>query len=297
MPLVTIFTAPKPFTNPHIALIQRNAIRSWVELGDSVEVFLVGEEDGMEQAAADYGVRHLTGVKRNHKGTPHLDSIFSLAREASDSTQMAIVNADIILTPDILEAAQQVADQAKNFLLCGKRWDLNITEELEFNASWLPDLRQTVRDTGVRNHIGMDYFLFPRHIYQEIPNFVIGRPSWDNWMIYQAYKQGWLAVDATDSVMVVHQKHDYHHLEGGKPPYGFEEGNRNIALAGGFSHAFLLIDVPRELKDGRIQKKAFDLRRLLHRIELWVTPDIRTGFRWSLARQLKRFRRRLGEKG
>ena len=32
-PLLTLFTAPKPFTNPHIALIQRNAIRSWMALG------------------------------------------------------------------------------------------------------------------------------------------------------------------------------------------------------------------------------------------------------------------------
>ena len=40
-PFLTIFTAPKPFTNPHIDTIQRNAIRSWVELGEAVQVVLV----------------------------------------------------------------------------------------------------------------------------------------------------------------------------------------------------------------------------------------------------------------
>lgn len=295
MPLVTIFSAPKPFTNPHISIIQRNAIRSWVELGAEVEVLLVGEEDGMEQIAEEFNVGHLTGVKRNHKGTPHLDSIFSLAREASDSPFLSIVNADMILTPDLLEATKQVAAQAESFLLCGKRWDMDITEEIDFNSSWISNLRQSVRDKGVRNHTGIDYFLFPRTTYHEIPNFVIGRPSWDNWMIYQAHKKGWIAVEATESVMVVHQNHDYHHLEGGQPPYGFEEGNRNIKLAGGLSHAFLLIDVSRTLKNGRIQKKGFDLRRLLHRLELWIIPDSMAGIRWSLARQLRKIRRSLGD--
>jgi len=41
MSRLAIFTAPKPFTNPHIRIIQRNAIRSWQALGDEVEVWLV----------------------------------------------------------------------------------------------------------------------------------------------------------------------------------------------------------------------------------------------------------------
>jgi hypothetical protein len=40
-PLVTFFTAPKPFTNPHINIIQRNAIQSWIRLGDKVQVLLL----------------------------------------------------------------------------------------------------------------------------------------------------------------------------------------------------------------------------------------------------------------
>jgi hypothetical protein len=43
MSLITLFSAPKPFTDPHIAMIQRNAIYSWTLLPD-VEVILLGEE-------------------------------------------------------------------------------------------------------------------------------------------------------------------------------------------------------------------------------------------------------------
>ena len=50
MPLITLFSAPKPFTDPHIAMIQRNAVRSWTLLPD-VEVILLGAEEGLAEAA------------------------------------------------------------------------------------------------------------------------------------------------------------------------------------------------------------------------------------------------------
>ncbi len=56
---LTIFSAPKPFTDPHINTIQRNAIQSWQQMGSDVEVILVGEEDGMADVAAEFEVTHL----------------------------------------------------------------------------------------------------------------------------------------------------------------------------------------------------------------------------------------------
>ena len=47
MPFLTIFTSPKPFSfNPHISIIQRNAIQSWIYLDPEVEVYLMGDEEG-----------------------------------------------------------------------------------------------------------------------------------------------------------------------------------------------------------------------------------------------------------
>ena len=82
---LTIFTAPKPFTNPHIAVIQRNAIRSWLSLGPQVEVFLMGEEDGLSEFAAECGIKHLPDVKRSAAGTPLVSSMFAMARQHSRS--------------------------------------------------------------------------------------------------------------------------------------------------------------------------------------------------------------------
>ena len=59
---LTLFSAPKPFTDAHIDIIQRNAIESWVRLPD-VQVLLLGQETGLEGAARELGATHLPGVR------------------------------------------------------------------------------------------------------------------------------------------------------------------------------------------------------------------------------------------
>ena len=62
-PLITIITSPKPFSNSHIATIQRNAIQSWMHLGPEVEVILIGNEPGLIEVAEEYKLKHLPDVQ------------------------------------------------------------------------------------------------------------------------------------------------------------------------------------------------------------------------------------------
>ena len=111
MPQITLFSAPKPFTDPHIAIIQRNAIQSWTLLPE-VEVILLGEEVGLAEAARDLGVKYIPNVARNESGTPLISSMFQLARKNSNSELLCIINADMILMSDFLEAARIYAPSA-----------------------------------------------------------------------------------------------------------------------------------------------------------------------------------------
>jgi len=84
MTLLTFFSAPKPFTDPHIATIQRNAIRSWTLLEDS-EVILLGGESGLAEIARELDVKHFPNVRVNDSGVPLISSMFEIARENSNS--------------------------------------------------------------------------------------------------------------------------------------------------------------------------------------------------------------------
>lgn len=253
MSLITLFTAPKPFTNPHIALIQRNALRSWQALGSDVEILVIGEEAGLAETCAELGLRHLPQVRRNASGTPLVSSIFELARQNSSSPLLAYVNADILVRPDFVESARQVAEQAKNYLIVGQRWDLRVEQPLEFGEGWAEQLlERTQREGKLHPRHGSDYFIFPRSGFTEMPDFAIGRAGWDNWMIFRARWLGWPVVDGSEAIQIVHQDHDYSHLPGGQPHYRLPETTDNVRMAGGRRTIFNLIDADRRLVNGRL---------------------------------------------
>lgn len=295
MTLLTLFSAPKPFLDPHITVIQRNALQSWLHLPDT-EVLLIGSETGLAEVAAEFNVRLLPEVARNELGTPLVSSIFELASQASTSPLLAYVNGDMLFTSDLVAGARAAAGAAPNFLIVGQRWDLDITQPLDFSAGWEQRLRELIRTAG-RLHPpqGSDYFIFPRSQFGEMPPFAIGRAGWDNWMIYFACQHGWPVIDATPSILALHQNHDYSHLPGGQPHYDLDESRQNAALAGGMAHLYNMLDTNATLIDGAIHAPPRTLVRMVRRAELRLMPpqDQRRGLRWWAVRRLRKLRRRL----
>ncbi|MCC7118689.1 MAG: hypothetical protein IT310_09205 [Anaerolineales bacterium] len=280
MPLITFFTAPKPFTNPHIAMIQRSAIKSWTLL-EGAEIILLGNEAGIAEIAREFNLKHFPDVKLSENGTPLISSMFELARRNSTSELLCIVNADMILMDDFVEAVmecdsllshmqKQASAPHKKFVLLSQRWDLDMTAPLDFAEGWELKLRESVRRQGqLHRPAGSDFFLFPKNCYQDIPNFTIGRAGWDNWMIYEARKEKWAVIDCTPSLMIVHQNHDYSHLPGAKPHYDHPETNENIRLAGGRANVrYTLLDATRQLRNGKLVRPKLTSLRFTRTLEL-----------------------------
>jgi hypothetical protein len=271
MTLITLFSAPKPFTDPHIAMIQRNAIKSWTLLPD-VEVILLGEEKGLAKAAKEFGVNHIRDVARNKGGVPLISSMFQLARENSNSDLLCIVNTDMILLPDFVEAARRSRMLRDKYVLLSQRWDYDIESPLEFAEGWETQLRESVRKQDqLHRPAGSDFFLFPKSCYEDVPDFTIGRAGWDNWMIYKARKEGWPVIDCTPSVMIVHQNHDYSHLPDGKPHYEHPETNENIRIAGGQANIrYTILDSTHQLVDGKLSRPKMTSLRFTRNVELFL---------------------------
>ena len=271
MSLITFFSAPKPFTNPHIAMIQRNAIRSWTLLRD-VEVILLGNEIGLAEVAKEFGVKHFPNVRVNESGVPLISSMFEIARENSTNELLCIVNADMILMSDFVEAARRSRMLRDEFVLLSQRWDYDIASPLDFAEGWESRLRESVRKQNqLHRPAGSDFFLFPKNCYQDIPHFTIGRAGWDNWMIYKARAEGWAVIDCTPSVMIAHQNHDYSHLPEGKPHYAHPETNENIRLAGGQANVrYTILDATHQLADGKLIRPKMTTLRFTRKLELFL---------------------------
>jgi hypothetical protein len=241
--MLTIFTIPKAFKG-HAGIIQRNAIRSWTLLDPSCEIFLVGDDDGTDKAAAEIGVKHIPEVQRNEFGTPLLDSAYKLAEKAATNRFICYVNADIILTNSILEAVSRVTNQTDWFLMTGRRSNLNVTDILDFEENWEDSLTKNVVNRGnLGKTTEIDFWVYPKGLLNDMPPFAVGRVAYECWCLYRARKRKAQLIDATSSVMSVHQNHDYSHHPQGKIGVGRGlEAQRNRELVGGKPYFFTIRD-------------------------------------------------------
>ncbi len=297
MSLMTIFITPKGFDRAHIALIQRNAIRSWKELEPDVSIVLIGDDPGVAEAAAELGVRHIPQVKRNAAGTPLLSDIFAIARNSSDSPLLAYVNADILLMPNFLEAARKISQNEQQFLLVGQRWDLDIRRPVDFSAGWQERLMADVKTRGRRHPAGgSDYFVFPRSCFETLPDFAIGRSGWDNWMFYEARLKDWKLINCSETIDIIHQDHDYAHLPGGQPHYRQPESFENVKLAGGQRTVFTLLDCDWVMnRDGSLSRPRLTKEKFLRETEIFPLVGLKSKVLGDLAFALFHPKKAYGE--
>lgn len=226
---LTLFTLPKGFVDPHVSLIQRNALASWRHLAPAVEVLVMGDDPGVEEAAREAGVTHVGDVAKNEFGTPLLDSAFALAAERGTAPMLCYVNADIILLEDFVDAVRRLPREP--YLAIGRRWDTDITTPIDLSDGGAA-LRASALATGSLDlGRGSDYFVFRRDQDFGLPPFAVGRPGWDNWMIRRALELGIPLIDMTPSVLAIHQNHGYGHVAGGGGSWEGPEADRNRALA------------------------------------------------------------------
>jgi hypothetical protein len=234
--MITFFTTPKPFLG-HIGVIQRNAIESWKRVHPEAEVIMFGDEEGAAEAASALQIRHVPDVKRNEHGTKYLSSIFDGAQDLAHYNCLCYVNCDIILLSDFRAAAARVLAPGGRFLMAGQRWDTDITAPVDFYAAdWEATVRrQALQANHQRPPQWIDYFAFSRGLYyKNTPPFVIGRPGWDNWLVWHARHSGARVVDATAVVQAVHENHDYsYHPDGIAGVWQGEEAQQNYALLQG----------------------------------------------------------------
>src|ERR1051325_3314000 len=265
--MLTIFAIPKHFRG-HIAVTQRNAIRSWTLLRPACEVILMGNEEGTAETAEEFGLRHVAEIARNKFGTPLVSDLFQKAQHLSRRNFFCYVNSDIVFMSDFTQAWQRVIDQKSRFLFVGHRWNLDLDEALEFEANWEAKLRDRVKKDGKLAYaFSIDYFVFPRDLLGEIPPFAIGRPRWDNWMLYRARCLRMPLIDATPVMMAVHQNHDYaHHPQGKDGVSHGDEAVINEKLAGGLVHWFTLDDANYLLTPEKLRRK-FDRAHFLRECE------------------------------
>lgn len=257
--MLTFFTTAKPFEG-HSGVIQRNALRSWKLLHPDVEVIVFGDEPGVAEVCAEYGLRHEPHVERHESGLKYVNYMFERAQKIARHDFLCYSNCDIIFTNDFLRAFERVALWKRPFLLAGQRWDISLTEPWNFGApAWDQRLMELVERSGSqRPPYWIDYFLFSRGVFADIPPLVIGRVGWDQWLIWKARSVKTAVVNASAVVRAAHQNHDYsYHPAGARGVWCDEQAARNRELGGGHWHLYTLEDATHTLTQDGIRYNWF----------------------------------------
>jgi hypothetical protein len=242
--MLTFFTTAKPF-HGHDGVIQRNALRSWKLLHPDVEVILFGDEDGAAEVCSELGIRHESYVERFESKYPYVNFMFARAQEIAKHEYLCYSNCDIILLSDFWQAFEKARAWRKRFLLIARRWDTDITEEINFNEpDWDRVLRSFVVTRGLKQIPDyVDFFLFPKNLYDRIPALVVGYSYWDHWIVWKASPSHAAVLDASSFIVPVHQNHGYRTTpERSKGSHGDRIAMRNFELSGNGKELNSIVD-------------------------------------------------------
>ncbi len=242
--MLTFFTTAKPFVG-HNGVIQRNALKSWTLLHPDAEVILFGDDEGAASVAKELEIRHEPHTEKNEAVSNRVDFMFARAQAIARYDVLCYSNCDIIFTQDFRAALERVLTAHKEFLMVGRRWDTQITRPRDFaNPDWQKQIRNLAFLTGKqRTPDWIDYFVFSRGLFTDLPPLVVGRVFWDNWTVWKALEMKKPVVDASRAVLAIHQNHDYrHHPQGKHGVWYGEEAGANHKLAGGWKHLRTIAD-------------------------------------------------------
>ena len=270
---------------------------------DIPEVILIGGEEGTTEICKEFGLLNAAQVERNDCGTPLIDSIFEKADAIATNQIMCYANADIIFTKDLSRSVRHILAEIQQgrFLLVGRRWNIELIEPIDFGSEWELDLKKLVKNNGTLcPPSAIDYFIFTKGLFRQIPPFTVGRPRWDNWMVYNVISRKIPVIDLTTQNLVIHQNHDYAHINQKGQKYSQRlnpEQEQNEQLLGKWWPLYMynIWDSTHVLTEKGVEK-AFILRRancLLERIIGCISLALKISHPYSypiyfLAKGLKR---------
>lgn len=265
--MITFFTTAKPFVG-HNGIIQRNALKSWMRVHPHAEVILFGDQKGSAERARELGIRHEPYTEKNEFGSNRVDYMFERAQVIARHNILCYSNCDIIFLQDLCPAVERVAAAHAEYLITGRRWDTEITELWEFESEdWQERMRNFALRTGKqRSPDWIDYFVFSRGLFRDLPPLVVGRVFWDNWTLWKALDLKKPVVDASGAVMAIHQMHDYgHHPQGKAGVWHGKEAGINHKLAGGWKHLRTIADATEVVRTDGLKKNTLRYWSAIHR--------------------------------
>jgi len=268
--MITLFTTPKDFSGI-FKVIQTNALNSWRSISHDIQIIILGNSYGSKDAANLINAEYVPDVKCSPEGTPLLSDLFDIAQKRAKYNILAYVNADIILPQNLLIEIDLLDNKFNRFLMVGHRWDMDVDQFIDFNKVVKRKIFWSSIKENSKKHecTGIDYFIFKKGMFPKLPEFVVGRWGWDNWLIWKARRHMVPVIDCSKNIIAIHQNHGYkyHNISSIEDSKKGPEAKSNIKLMN--NKHLNILDSTHLLSGKKIIKKRDKESKIryLHRLE------------------------------
>ena len=172
---------------------------------------------------------------------PVLRSMFLHAQTINETTPFyGYANGDILFDSNLvttLEAVNRARNRFKQIFVIGQRIDYNFKRNQELrNLSTVSRLAcagklhpSNAQDYFITTHSG-----FP---WESIPDFVVGRVGYDNWLVATAINRNFSVIDVTATVTALHQTGRDGNAAGRNIKRDIDDKYINYHLAGKFDYS------------------------------------------------------------
>ena len=218
---VCLVALPKPFIG-EAADLQETALKSWQEI-DGLDILLVGNESDLATIPEGYDVktRFISPVEDHRRDSvlPYFSQVLDTVPAESDYDTIVYLNADIVLPRDFvdrLQLSEVHRECGRGFLITGRRIEMQEGVSFARGSDFYPFLSENMNSWNVGRFDHMDYFVFKRGIFSELPPLIVGRGAYDNALVAYCLRGRVPVIDASEGLPVIHPFHGHGHQKGGK---------------------------------------------------------------------------------
>ena len=207
---VTLFTTVKYSASKNY--IYKNTIQNWALLKPDVIPVLFIHLNASAEFFVDFARQrnwHVFQVpKTGVSGLPVLRHMFMEVQRLFDTPFYGYANGDILFDGNLTNTIRELIKLKKrssNLLVIGQRTNWHV--KWQQNISSLQEIGNYATSGKLYTPDAQDYFLstyegFP---WSNIPDFVVGRIAYDNWIVVTALMKQIPLVDATNTITALHQ--------------------------------------------------------------------------------------------
>lgn len=210
--LLTLFTSAKIEEN--ISYIHLNTLRNWEQFADDVNLVFYGNDSDLDKVRRSTLWWHARPVPvYSPEGLPILKHLFLDAISSFESDYYGYANSDIMFTDSLVKTLHVMSrynSKTRGLLITGQRTNVPITKYRKRNATIHTSkaVELIALESGcLFTPEALDYFITspPGVDWQAVPDIMIGSPGYDNYLMARAIGRGYIVIDATGSILAVHQ--------------------------------------------------------------------------------------------